>query len=229
VRPGLILIAKAPTPGSVKTRIAVDIGHEQAADLAAAALLDTMDAAERWVSAARRLAYLAGDARRSMRGDEIADRLRSWHVAAQPDLPFAARIADGFLAAARLWGDRPCVLVGMDTPQITPERLDALFDGCSGWTRGRPTACVGPADDGGWWGLAITRPSAARVLEGVPMSTPHTCERTVDTLRSGGVVVRRGSSLRDMDTLADAVEIAGVFPKLRTAEALLPVVSSGVR
>jgi glycosyltransferase A (GT-A) superfamily protein (DUF2064 family) len=227
VKPALIVIAKAPTAGRVKTRIAVDIGDQQAADLAAAALLDTMDTADRWAAPSRRLAYLAGAVRGSARGDEIADRLRAWQVAVQPDLPFAARIVGGFLAAARLWGDRPCVIVGMDTPQVTPGGLDALLEGCSGRTRGQPTACVGPADDGGWWGLAISRPSAARVLESVPMSTPETFQWTVDALRSAGVAVRHGGSLRDMDTMADALAIARAFPQLRTAQALRPVVSSG--
>jgi glycosyltransferase A (GT-A) superfamily protein (DUF2064 family) len=227
VRPAVVLVAKAPVAGSVKTRIAADVGAEAAAHLAAAAFTDTLDAVESWAEPARRLAFLSGDLGAAVRGGEIAGRLGSgWQVARQPDAPFATRLVEAFLTAERLWGTAPCVLVGMDSPQLTITDLDRLFDRLfdrvGRRASRRPTACVGPAEDGGWWGLAISDPSAALVIESVPMSTPQTFERTVGALRTAGLAVHRGPCLRDMDTLADARAIAADAPHLRIAGELRP-------
>jgi glycosyltransferase A (GT-A) superfamily protein (DUF2064 family) len=220
VRPAIVLIAKAPIAGSVKTRIAADVGDEQAARLAAASMLDTMDAVEDWAAPPRRLAFLAGDLSVAAGGDEIHDRLASWQVAPQPDLPFAARLSAAFLVGARLWGERPCVLIGMDSPQVTPDDLDLLLAAVVRRAHGRPAACIGPAEDGGWWGMALSHPSGARAIESVPMSTPQTLGLTVGALRSVGMTVRRGRPLRDMDTLSDARAIAAAASHLRTAREL---------
>ncbi|EUA53292.1 hypothetical protein I550_4928 [Mycobacterium intracellulare 1956] len=40
----LLVVAKAPEPGRAKTRLAASVGDRVAAEIAAAALLDTLDA-----------------------------------------------------------------------------------------------------------------------------------------------------------------------------------------
>jgi glycosyltransferase A (GT-A) superfamily protein (DUF2064 family) len=226
--PALILFAKAPTAGLVKTRIATDIGDQQAANLAAAALLDTIDAVDEWAAPARRLAFVTGDLGSCARSREIADRLGSWQVAIQPNASLSGRLTAGFRAGARLWGKRPSVLIGMDTPQLSASDLDVLLEPCIGRARGGPTACIGPAEDGGWWGLALSRPSGACALEGVPMSTDRTCEWTAEALRRAGMRVAHAHRLRDMDTLQAAVAIAAGAPHLRTAAALGSWIAQGV-
>jgi glycosyltransferase A (GT-A) superfamily protein (DUF2064 family) len=103
------------------------------------------------------------------------------------------------------------VLVGMDTPQLTPALLGGLAAGLDGYG-----AVLGPAVDGGWWGLALRDPDDALALRGVPMSTPDTAQWTVTSLRERGVRVGFGPVLRDVDTAADAwtvaADCAGAFP-----------------
>ena len=68
----------------------------------------------------------------------------------------------------------PTVQVGMDTPQLTAGRP------ARGRAGRRPAATPSSARprDGGWWVLALSDPSAAAALAGVPMSQPDTFART---------------------------------------------------
>jgi glycosyltransferase A (GT-A) superfamily protein (DUF2064 family) len=79
---------------------------------------------------------------------------------------------------------------------------------------------LGPADDGGWWALALREPRYAAVLRDVPMSTAHTGRLTGRALRDKGVRVSEGPRLRDVDTAADAWAVAGQCPDGRFAAAV---------
>ena len=85
---------------------------------------------------------------------------------------------------------------------------------------------IGPALDGGWWGLAVSDPALGRALVGVPMSTDRTCDLTAAALRRNGAEVRQGALLRDMDTIDDAAAIAAASPGLRVAQALADLESA---
>lgn len=216
----IIVIAKAPVPGLAKTRIGAELGDETAAALAASALLDTMDAVESATAAGRRALSLDGDLGRAVDGELIDARLASWHVFRQPCGTLGARLAGAFASATRLWGRRPAALVGMDTPQIGRRDLEALFDGFDARRRRQAGANLGPADDGGWWGLGLSDPSLGRALVDVPTSTSRTCARTQDALQEAGAAVRLLHRLRDMDTLDDALVVAADAPGSRVAATL---------
>ena len=55
--------------------------------------------------------------------------------------------------------DAPALLVGMDTPQLTPA---LLLDGLRALARPDVDAVLGPTLDGGYWGVGFARPSRAR-------------------------------------------------------------------
>jgi len=208
------VVAKAPVPGIAKTRLAPAVGSDGAALLAAAALLDTVAAAGSW--AHQRLLSLDGRLRDGSMAAELAQEVSSWQVVDQPAGGLDVRLAAALTSACRLWGHRPVVLIGMDTPQATPddfERLDLLCRAA-----GPVGAAIGPAVDGGWWGLAVSDPALGGALVGVPMSTERTCELTVTALCSAGAAVRRGSCMRDMDTIDDLAAIAATRPQLRVAQ-----------
>jgi glycosyltransferase A (GT-A) superfamily protein (DUF2064 family) len=202
----VLVVAKAPEPGRVKTRLGRDIGMSAAAEVAAASLLDTVAAC----SSASSSCYLslAGDLRRAVRGDEIRAALTGWTVHPQAGADFAERLAD---AHARVPG--PVVQVGMDTPHLTAELLGetaarlAMYD-----------AVLGPAEDGGWWVLALRDPAQAAALVGVPMSTPTTGVDTRAALEAAGLSVGAAPALRDVDTVADADAVATLAPASRFAE-----------
>ncbi len=80
-------------------------------------------------------------------------------------VPQCAGGLDERLAGAFAGCDGPALLIGMDTPQVTPELLTVDFADCDAW--------FGPAADGGFWALGLADPDPG-LLRGVPMSTPHT-------------------------------------------------------
>ena len=110
--------------------------------------------------------------------------------------------------------------IGMDTPQVTPELLDAgarlLLDA---------PAVLGPACDGGWWALGVRSAAFAQCLRDVPMSRPDTGAATLRALRDIGVGVTLIPELRDVDTVDDIEAVrAQCAPSSRFARATAAVV-----
>ena len=207
-----LVVAKAPVPGEAKTRLGADIGDEAAAELAAAALLDTLAACEDAFPGRCHLA-LTGDLGRAARAAELRTATRSWHVFEQVGITFGARLAHAHLTVADACM-ASVVQVGMDTPQVTPA---LLADAAERLQPGR--GVLGPAHDGGWWLLGLSRPESAQVLAGIPMSTPRTAFDTRRALIGWGVRVATAPVLRDVDTITDAASVADEAPATRFAEA----------
>jgi len=190
----LLVIAKQPVPGRVKTRLVPPCTHAQAAALAEAALADTLDAVL-MTPAARRVLVLEGEPGPWLpRGFDI--------------LPQRRGSLDERLAAAFAAVHGPALLIGMDTPQVTPGLLAVNW--------GAADALFGPAADGGFWALGLRRPDPA-LLRGVPMSTPGTGAIQRARLLSAGLRVADLPQLRDVDTAADAVAVARQAPRSRFA------------
>lgn len=194
----LLVIAKEPLPGRVKTRLTPPYTPERAAVLAESALADTLDVVAR-TPAARRVLVLAGRP-----GRWLPD---GFEVIPQVGDGLDERLANAFAAASG-----PTVLVGMDTPQITPGLLTG-----AGRYLADSDAVFGPAADGGWWLLGLREPDPAR-LRGVPMSRPDTGWHQVARLRGLRVAVL--DTLTDVDTAEDAAHVAAQAPQTRFARAV---------
>ncbi|WP_369274073.1 DUF2064 domain-containing protein [Streptomyces sp. R11] len=191
----LLVIAKEPRPGRVKTRLTPPFTPEEAAVLAEAALVDTLDAVAR-TPARRRVLVLDGTP-------------GPW---LPPGFDVVRQCAGGLderLAQAFAGCDGPALLIGMDTPHVTPELLTVDWSGCD--------AYFGPAEDGGFWALGMAEPDPAR-LRGVPMSTPRT--GALQRARLAGLRVRDLPCLRDVDTAYDADLVAAAAPGGRFATVL---------
>ena len=201
VGPTLLVIAKAPTPGRVKTRLSPPCSPEQAAELAGAALRDTLAAAARARRAARRVLVLDGAP-----GDWVPD---GFSIVPQRDGGLAARLAAAFEAA-----EGPAFLVGMDTPQVTPELLDAGLGALE-----HADAVFGAALDGGYWGIGLSRPDPAAFRD-VPMSEPTTGAFQRARLAELDLRTVVLPPLRDVDTIEDARSVAAEAPASRFAAAL---------
>ncbi len=196
----VLVVAKAPEPGRVKTRLAATVGDRVAADIAAAALLDTLDAVAAAPVAARVVAF-TGDLDAAAGAAEIRRRLESFTVIPQRGEGFADRLANAHADAAQR---HPVLQIGMDTPQVTSELLTdcarRLLDGDA------PTV-LGLAHDGGWWVLGVKTPTIAECLRAVPMSRPDTGELTLKALRDNGIDVISVPRLADIDVLDDVAEV----------------------
>jgi glycosyltransferase A (GT-A) superfamily protein (DUF2064 family) len=190
----VIVIAKEPVPGRVKTRLVPPLTYAQAADLAAAALTDTLRVAET-VSARCHLLAWDGCSDEWLPG--------GWSITEQPEGDLDARLISAFDVVAR---DAPAILIGMDTPQVQATQLTAFdpeqFD-----------ACLGLALDGGYWAIGFRDPAqAAAAISGVPMSREDTGRVQLARLRAEGLRVQLLDELIDVDTYRDALAVAGAAP-----------------
>jgi hypothetical protein len=198
----VLVMAKEPVAGQVKTRLCPPCTYEQAAEIAAAALADTLDAVSA-CGATRRILALDG-------------RPGPWlppgfEVVAQEGRAFGERLAHAWSRAGG-----PGLQIGMDTPQVTGAELD---DALGTLLAPATDAVLGHALDGGWWALGLRREDA-RVFDGVPMSTATTGGAQLARLQALGLRTTLISPQRDLDTLADGLAIAAQAPHTRTASAV---------
>ena len=197
----LLVVAKAPEPGRAKTRLAATVGDRVAADIAAAALLDTLTAAAAAPVAARVVA-LTGDLGDAAGATEIRQRLESFTVIEQRGDGFGDRLANAHADASRPPGGFPVLQIGMDTPQVTAE----LLAGCAGRLLETP-ALLGLAFDGGWWVLGVRTPAIAECLRAVPdVPARHRRTHAKSVARQR---YRRGSvqPLADVDVVDDVAVV----------------------
>jgi glycosyltransferase A (GT-A) superfamily protein (DUF2064 family) len=194
----LLVVAKAPEPGQAKTRLAATVGDRVAAEIAAAALLDTLEAVAAAPVTARVVA-LTGDLAGAAGAAEIRHRLEAFTVIEQRGDSFADRLANAHADAADGY---PVLQIGMDTPQVTVE----LLASCAGRLLETP-AVLGLARDGGWWVLGVWTPATADCLRTVPMSQPDTGVLTLKALRDNGIDVAAVQQLADFDVLDDVAAV----------------------
>jgi uncharacterized protein len=190
----LAVVAKAPVPGFAKTRLAASVGDAAAADIAAATLLDTLDAVEA-TPVQHRVVALTGDLHQASHGAEIRSRLSGVRVVEQRGDDFSARLANAIVDAA---GAEPVLLIASDTPQVTPDLLAdcarALLE---------TDVVFGMAVDGGWWVLGVTEPAMAECLHIIPTSRSDTGPATLEAMRERGLRVELVAELSDVDTVDD--------------------------
>jgi len=201
MRTAILVVARMPVPGQAKTRLARDVGADLAADLAAAALLDTLVAAG--ATGLPCVVAATGDVRRATRRRAIERALARVTVLPQRGTGLGARLRAAHHDAVRTLPGHRVLQIGMDTPQVTPGLLDA-----SAQRLESVEAVVGPAADGGWWALGVARPELTDGLVGVPMSDPATGRRTVEMLRSRRARIRLLPELTDVDSVDAARRVA---------------------
>jgi uncharacterized protein len=193
----ILVLAKAPVAGRVKTRLCPPCTPAQAAAVAAAALADTLETVGA-SSAVRRILALEG----------AYLMPPGWEVLSQRGSTLGDRLANAFADVHR--PGAPTLLIGMDTPQVSARELDAAF-GCLA-APGGPDAVLGPAVDGGWWALGLRDSRHAEVLRDIETSTSRTGEETFAALQRRGLRVGRLGTLTDVDEAPDAVAVAALCP-----------------
>lgn len=197
----LVVIAKECLPGRVKTRLHPPFSLEQAAELAAASLDDTLSTLAALPFARRILAF---------DGRTPPHLAHGWEVVPQADGGLDERLGAVFDAVTG-----PMVLVGMDTPQVGAEMLSAVLPA---WPHDAD-AVLGPAVDGGFWALGMREPRGD-LIRGVPMSRDDTGVRQLGRLSDAGLRVRLLPPLHDVDDIASARRVAAAAPRGRFAATL---------
>ncbi len=202
----VVVVAKEPLAGTVKTRLCPPLTSSEAAHVAAAALADTLEVVGRSKCRARVVAF---------EGESDGWVPGGFAVVPQRRGRFGERLAGAIDDAWERTGC-PVLLIGMDTPQVTVSDLELAaaallspgFD-----------AVLGPADDGGYWLIGVRRPQPG-MFAGVPMSTDHTASDQLRRLEALGLACRVIHGLRDVDTIFDARAVAELVPNSSFAATL---------
>jgi len=196
MNPHVLVLAKSPVAGRVKTRLCPPCTPQEAAALAEAALADTLDAVAA-CAAGRRIVALDGDP-----GPWLPP---GFEVIPQVEGAFDRRLAAAWATAGGLG-----VQIGMDTPQVTAGLLDDALEALD-----TTSAALGLAEDGGWWAIGL-RQADARVFLDVPMSTSRTGAAQLARLHRLGLDVTSLPTLVDLDTIADLPAVVGRGTAIRT-------------
>lgn len=184
----MILFARAPVAGQVKTRLAAGVGADTAARLHEAFVRDVARRA-----AARHPIELHLD-EMSLAWPELNCPRR---LQAIGNLGDRMRMA---LGEALARGHEQVMILGTDTPDLPEALIEELF-------RGDSDVRLGPAADGGFWGISCRR-IAAGMFDDVPWSSTRTLERTVAACRRSELSVSFASSWADVDDPVDLLRLA---------------------
>lgn len=195
----MLVMAKTPRPGSVKTRLGPLLGPEGCARLAAALLRHTL-ALAREVAAGR--TYLAFDPPGS---DPELDGLvcADVEIFAQEGTDLGRRLE---VATTRVLGAHhgPVIALGTDAPTLTAEILQEGADSL----RSGADVVFGPALDGGYYAVGLARPLPPVFdLDRSLWGGPDVLAASLAGARSAGARVGMLPSLRDLDTPLDALAL----------------------
>jgi rSAM/selenodomain-associated transferase 1 len=178
MRPVIVVFAKAPVPGRVKTRLSPPLSATDAARLHEAFVLDTI---ARWRTSAELELHTDVD-------------WDAWHALGvtmrrQTAGDLGPRLLNAFHQL-----QRPALILGADSPNLPVAHHAPLLDSAADVT-------LGPSDDGGYYAIHARRTHPA-MFEGVRWSTPHALRDTVHACQLAGLSVALGPGWFDVDDAA---------------------------
>lgn len=189
----VLVFAKAPVPGAVKTRLQDVLGPGGAAVLAARLARHTL----RTVTAAGFSSVTlccAPDIHHEFFA--LCRRLHGVTLRPQSDGDLGARMQEALDAA--LADHDSAILVGTDIPGMTGDDLRAAADALAGGA----DAVLGPALDGGYWLIGVRR-ADREIFDGVPWSTSAVLQETRARMAAMGWRVSDVSTRSDIDRPED--------------------------
>jgi rSAM/selenodomain-associated transferase 1 len=201
-RAALVIFAKHPKRGQVKTRLVPPLSPEQALALHVACLQSVARLAASLPPATHKFLYLASpslaSARRAARSLALPRGLK---VKVQSRGNLGRRLARAF-AELQAEGYERVVVVGTDSPTMPPVRLRQAFAAVR-----RADAVLGPTRDGGYYliGLRLPRAGLTRLLSGIDWGTPRTYRQTKAHMVRAKLRLKALAQGYDVDVAADLV------------------------
>ena len=199
-RDALVIVAKYPRPGHVKTRLGASIGFEQSARLYSAFLHDLVG---RFTTASAHGGYdliwacaddpalmtpILGHGKRMMRqrGEDLAERLYA------------------ICCDTAALGYERTIILGSDSPHAPAAAVTdalALLESAD--------VALGPAEDGGYYLVGVrNQPTPPDIFTGVTMSTSAVLAETVERVAALGLSAQFIKTTFDVDTEADMIRLA---------------------
>lgn len=185
----ILLFAKAPVPGGVKTRLCPPLTPRQASDLHRQFVADTL----RQTSALGPVELHTDIPTDAWAEFEVTSKL-------QCGLSLGERMFAAF-ATSRL----PAMILGSDAPHLPAAHIETLM-------RSKADMALGPAEDGGYWGIHCRRIHPA-MFDGVEWSSSRACEQTIRAALACELTVELGQQWWDVDTPRDLTRLISMDAK----------------
>ena len=190
----LAVMAKAPIPGSVKTRMVPPLTHEQAAELCRALLLDQLEHLSALSHVDLFVAFTPANAVTLIENIVPA----GFQCFPQRGADLGARMNAVFDELLRR-GHRNIVLIGSDLPALPVTILDDAFQALEAE---RQRVVLGPSRDGGYYLIGMNRPTP-EIFKGMSWSHDRVFSQTIDNLAGLGIDFTTLPGWFDLDTVED--------------------------
>ncbi len=201
----LVIMARYPEKGKIKTRLAARLGAAATLELYQAFLTDL---ARRFAGGGCDLhwAYTPADADFDICVATLAAvDVSLWHSFPQQGDELAARLEHAFCTTAAQHF-RKTIVIGSDSPQISQDIIAQAQQALDS-----VDLVLGPAEDGGYYLIAMRE--AHDVFRGISMSTSQVLRMTVEKARVCNLSMHLLEPLFDVDELPDLVRLAHLLQR----------------
>jgi len=193
----LILFAKIPKPGQVKTRLLPDLSPEQASRIYRAFILDTLGSTALLKGVKRILA--CDPTRRDPFFKALAKRF-GLTLIDQVGGDLGARMRNALVEVHRQGFD-PAVLIGMDLPTLPTDHIQEAFRQLKNHSQG-PSIVLGPSADGGYYLIGCSG-LVPRIFNEIDWSTERVLTQTLARIEDNHLNAALLPFWYDVDTLQD--------------------------
>lgn len=193
----LLVFARLPELGAVKTRLAKDVGDERALAIYEAMLADLLDSIGH--SSLETEIEILWAPTAHANGQRLRRAFRDHPLAMQTGPTLGDRLSMAFSERFFFHRTETIIAIGVDDPNLSREMIDHAFellDSCE-WV-------IGPAVDGGYYLIGCRALSyRSEVFQGIDWGTERVLGQTLERIAAQKLTVASLPERRDIDTLAD--------------------------
>ena len=192
----LVIFAKAPIPGQVKTRLCPPLAPDEAATLHGSFVLDTLERTktaavklpiDRYLACAPSVTHVFFKIMEERQGVKLIDQVGD-NLGARMNQAVTVLFTQGY---------RRVILIGTDVPTLPLDRFKQALASLE-----NHDLVLGPAIDGDYYLIGLTRPVPELFVD-IPWSTDQVLRLTQEKAASLGLTTVLLEPWRDVDTLAD--------------------------
>ncbi|WP_282001486.1 TIGR04282 family arsenosugar biosynthesis glycosyltransferase [Geotalea uraniireducens] len=190
----LLVFAKRPTPGRVKTRLVPPLSPENAAELYARMQLDIFAKVGHLAGVDSFVCYDPADGA----AEYFATNVRTARLFPQAGANLGERMANAFSQVFQR-GYQSVAIIGTDSPDLPAAFIEEAY---ARLARPAVDAVFGPSEDGGYYLLAMKR-LLPELFAAIPWSTDAVLARSLARAAAAGIAVELLPAWYDVDEAAD--------------------------
>jgi rSAM/selenodomain-associated transferase 1 len=204
----LLIFAKWPESGKVKTRLSPPFSTQEASELYRCMLIDTLENTL-GLNGMTRIIFFDGNPERAADFSLLAPDAE---VIRQEGADLGERLANAFERAFSI-GYRKVAVIGTDSPHMPVERITEAFqllnaEDCD--------IVFGPSEDGGYYLIAMKEMNPELLVD-IPWSSSDTLGKSLEKAKAAGLRASLLACGFDLDTVDDLLRLEQESPGSVTA------------